>query len=107
MSENFISALSETAQKHKPNVSMTENGALGYRTTHNRLVDLNFQLSSMRNWDEDRIWKAFLLAYNENPLYSMLWLFFARDIRGGAGERRVFRTVFPRLAAENPSMAAV
>ena len=107
MSENFISALSETAQKHEPNVSVTENGALGYRTTHNRLVDLNFQLSSMRNWDEDRIWKAFLLAYNENPLYSMLWLFFARDIRGGAGERRVFRTVFPRLAAENPSMAAV
>lgn len=30
----------------------TENGAVGYRTSGKELLNLNFAVSSMRNWDE-------------------------------------------------------
>ncbi len=59
----------------------------------------------MRNWDDDKIWTEFLGSYNENPLLSIVWLFFARDVRGGNGERRTFRVIFNRLAHENPDLA--
>ena len=105
MSENFAQMLEKATKKLQPNVSVTENGATGYKTTGKNLLDLNFMLSSMRNMDENEIWDRFLLAYNENPTLAMLWLFFARDIRGGCGERRTFRVVFQRFCRENDAVA--
>ena len=102
---DFISALENTAEKLQPNVSVTENGAVGYSTTGKKLLDCNFMLSSMRNMDENIIWNMFLLAYNENPRLAMLWLFFARDCREGCGERRTFRIIFNRLCHENSKIA--
>ena len=102
---DFVSALKNEADQALPNVSVTENGAIGYKTTGKSLVDLNFMLSSMRNMSEDRIWTAFLTAYNENPSLAILWLFFARDIREGCGERRTFRVIFERFCRENPKTA--
>ena len=104
MQNNFIENMQNALRQLDPNVSVTENGATGYRTTGNALLDLNFSLSSMRNWPEDRIWKGFLKAYNENPALSVVWLFFARDIRGGCGERRMFRVILPELSFENPDL---
>lgn len=101
----FMDELQKEAVCVLPNISVTENGAIGYETSGDKLVDLNFMLSSMRNYSEDEIWSCFLAAYNENPTLSVLWLFFARDIRGGCGERRVFRAIFSRLAARNPYLA--
>ena len=37
---------------------LTENGAIGYRTSGKALLDLNFAVSSMRNWNEDEIVNA-------------------------------------------------
>lgn len=105
MHNSFIENMQKTADGMNPNVSVTENGAVGYETTGKALLDLNFKLSSMRNWTEDKIWNEFLHAYNENPVLSVVWLFFARDVRGGTGERRTFRVIFKRLAYENPELA--
>jgi len=102
---DFMSALKMEADHALPNVSVTENGAIGYKTTGKTLVDLNFALSSMRNMSDDAIWEKFLLAYNENPMLAILWLFFARDAREGCGERRTFRIIFERLSRENPDIA--
>ena len=102
---DFVSALENEANQWLPNVSVTENGAIGYKTTGKNLLDLNFMLSSMRNMKPDEIWKQFMLAYNENPMLSILWLFFARDVREGCGERRTFRIIFERLCRENPDIA--
>lgn len=102
---NFMSALKETADKTNPNVSITENGAVGYETTGKNLVDLNFALSSMRNMSEGAIWEKFILAYNEDPRLAILWLFLARDVRAGCGERRTFRVIFKRLCYENADLA--
>lgn len=101
----FMSEAQNIMKQIEPNVKQTENGALAYRTSGKALVDLNFKLSSMRNMSENEIWSNFLSAYNEDPSLAVLWLFFARDIREGCGERRTFRVIFQRLASENESLA--
>ena len=102
---DFVSALAERAYWLQPNVSVTENGAVGYKTTGKALLDCNFALSSMRNMSPDEIWKKFLPAYNENPTLAILWMFFARDAREGLGERRTFRVIFERFCNENSDAA--
>lgn len=79
-------------------VSYTENGGAGYATTGKALLDLNFAVSSFRNRSEQEIASAFAEAYHESPENAIVWLFFARDIRGGMGERRLFRTCMGFLA---------
>ena len=78
-------------KKELDNRSITENGAVGYRTSGHALLDLNYQVSSLRNADPVVIERLFEEAFHENPAYALKWLFFARDIRGGLGERRLFR----------------
>ena len=76
---------------------LTENGAIGYRTTGKNLLDLNFAVASLRNATENEILQKFIKAYYEDPKLAIKWLFFARDVRQGLGERRFFRTVFTYL----------
>jgi hypothetical protein len=57
--------------------------------------------SSLRGESEDEILKAFLNAYAENPTLALRWLFYARDIRGGMGERRIFRVILNNLVMTN------
>ena len=101
---DFMNALEKQANSDANNVSITENGAVGLKTTGSKLVDLNFMLSSMRNMDEDAIWAKFLEAYAENQKLAVIWLFFARDREQGVGERRTFRVIFEHLCNENPSL---
>ena len=102
---DFMSQVAAKAKDFDPNISVTENGAIGYRTSGKKLVDLNFMASSMRNMDDEQIWTRFLEAYNENSDLAVLWLFFCRDLRGGMGERRTFRVIFRRLCFENTALA--
>ena len=88
---NFMGMMSQTLA-NQPN-SVTENGALGHKTTGKALVDLNFAIASMRGKTDSEIVSAFLPAYAEDPVLAMKYLFFARDARGGLGERRFFRVV--------------
>ena len=86
---NFFDAVKKTALYDER--SVTENGAVGYKTSGHALLDLNFAVASLRSADEDKIRRMFRDAYNEDPETAVLWLFFARDVRGGLGERRLFR----------------
>lgn len=91
----FINSMEKQLNNEK---QLTENGAIGYRTSGKALLDLNFAVSSMRNWNEDEIAKFYTKAYYENPLLAVKWLFYLRDIRGnGMGERRTFRICFKWL----------
>ena len=87
------------------NLSRTENGALGYRTNGKELLDLNFAVSSLRRETPLKIQARFWKAYYEDPVLAVKWLFFARDIRGGMGERRLFRVLLSVLANEKPEVA--
>lgn len=79
------------------NLKSTENGAIGYKESGKALTDINYKVSSFRNSDEDEIIEAFDKAYYENRKLAVKWLFFARDIREGLGERRLFRICYKRL----------
>lgn len=83
--------------REKNQYSTTENGAIGYGTSNSALLDLNFAVSSLRNSSEEEILDLFDKAFLESPTYTTKWLFFARDIREGLGERRLFRICYKRL----------
>ena len=81
----------------------TENGADAKNTTDSALLDMFATIGSMRNRSEDEIIQKFELAFQEDPLGAMRCLFYARDIRGGLGERRVFRVLLPYVAEKHKS----
>ena len=91
--------LVEKELKKIDNTSITENGAIGYKTSNYALLDLNYAVSSLRHSNEEEIHLLFDEAFNENIEYALKWLFFTRDIREGLGERRLFRICYKRLAA--------
>lgn len=98
---NFTTAMANTLNEDY-NVCVTENGAVGYRTTGKALLDLNFSVASLRSSSEAEIVSKFVKAFFEDKMAAMKWLFFARDVRGGLGERRLFRTVMKYLADNLP-----
>lgn len=99
----FLDSLQD-ALSEPSNVSVTENGAVGYRTTEKALLDLNFAVSSLRNVSEEEIINRFVKAFYEDKRLAVKWLFFASDVRQGMGERRLFRVVFQYLAESHPEI---
>jgi hypothetical protein len=82
--------------------SYTENGMVTNSSTLNACVDLFFSIGAMRGQSKERLLINFSKAFNENPLTAMRILFWVRDVRGGAGERQIFRDIISYLA-ENHS----
>ena len=78
--------------------SHTENGMVTNSTSLNFCVDLFFQIGAMRGQDKSRLINAFTKAFGENPLTAMKLLFWARDVRGGAGERQIGKDIMSYLA---------
>lgn len=90
------------ALKEESNAALTENGAVTYASTLSDCLDLFATIGALRGASDDEICARFLDAYREDPDLAMKILFFARDIRGGLGERRVFRVLCRRLADYAP-----
>lgn len=86
--------------KRRANRTRTENGAATHATTASDCLDLFAAIGALRQAPEQEIIDRFVRAYAENPDLTMKLAFFARDVRGGLGERRVFRVVL-RWLAEN------
>lgn len=75
----------------RQNDSLTANGMMTNSTSLNSNVDLFFLAGASRNMSEKDIELLFQKAVVENPLVALKLMFWARDPRGGAGERRFFR----------------
>lgn len=88
--------------KNEANLTHTENGAVTYQSTQSECLDLFATIGALRRESDEEITNRFLRAYAENADLAMKTLFFARDIRGGIGERRVFRTILRWLAHNEP-----
>lgn len=88
--------------KKEANLTCTENGAVTYRSTQSECLDLFATIGALRGESDEEITGRFLRAYAENADLAMKILFFARDVRGGIGERRVFRTILRWLAENEP-----
>lgn len=88
--------------KKESNQTFTENGAVTYESTGSECLDLFSTIGALRHADDEEIIIRFTRAYTENPDIAMKLLFFARDIRGGLGERKVFRVIMNWLAVHEP-----
>lgn len=99
----FMNAVKQTLD-NEMNYNITENGAVGFRTTGKELLDLNFAVASLRKMSDEEVAKRFMKAFCENKMLAMKWLFYARDARQGIGERRLFRVVMKHLVESNPEM---
>lgn len=88
--------------KKQANITHTENGAVTYRSTNSHCLDLFASIGALRSAEDSEIVSRFLRAYTEDPDLATKCLFYARDVRGGLGERRVFRTILGWLANNAP-----
>ena len=89
--------------KTEANTAYTENGAVSNATTGSDCLDLFATIGALRRASDEEMITRFVRAYTENRDAAMKLLFFARDIRGGLGERRVFRVILRWLACNEPS----
>ena len=106
--------------------SYTANDGTAYRTSGSPLVDLNFSVPTLRQaavdfygkskhnshfYSTDRTMDAvealrlFITSYEEDPLYTMKWLMYARHIKLGLGERDLFRMMLTKIGDLHPEMA--
>ena len=106
--------------------SYTANDGTAYRTSSSTLVDLNFSVPALRQVAVDFYGKSkhnryfygahramdavealrlFITSYEEDPLYTMKWLMYARHIKLGLGERDVFRMMLTKIGDLHPEMA--
>jgi len=99
MTEKFVNAL-----KSEDNFTLTENGAIALKSTYNSLVDLFGQIGALRNRTEQEIETLFVKAFSEDKLLATKMAFYARNVRGGLGERRVFRIIIKFLAKLYPEI---
>ena len=83
--------------KEETKWTKTENGADCKNTTNDALLDFFATVGAMREWKDDKVIQNFELSFLENPLYTIKALFYARDIRGGLGERKVFRILIKHM----------
>lgn len=84
--------------KEEANRVYTENGAVTNESTGNFCLDLFATIGAIRRESDSEIESRFVKAYAENKDIATKILFFARDVRGGLGERRVFRVILKFLA---------
>ena len=99
---NFAEQLQETNNKAK---TLTENGAVAYETSGKHILDFSFKLSQYRGMSETEIKNDFAKVYFEDPLIATKFAFYIGDVRGGLGERKVFRACIDWLADNQPNIA--
>ena len=106
--------------------SYTANDGTAYYTSGSPLVDLNFSVPALRqvavnfygkskhdryfygayrSMDAVDALRLFITSYDEDPLYTMKWLMYARHIKLGLGERDVFRMMLTKIGDLHPEMA--
>lgn len=90
------------AAKEETKWTHTENGAVALNTTGNACLDLFGTIGSLRGADKYRAESLFDEAYREDPLFATKIAFYARDIREGLGERKVFRDIIRHMALHHP-----
>lgn len=84
----------------------TENGMVTNSSSLNACVDLFFTIGAMRGQDKKRLIANFSKAFNEDALTALRMLFWVRDVRGGAGERQIFRDIITYLVENHTEALA-
>jgi hypothetical protein len=90
----------KNAVQSTPTFTRTENGMKTLTSSLNALVDLFFTIGASRGKD---VTCQFERAYAQDRSLAMKLAFWTRDVRGGAGEREIFRSIIRHLEATHPS----
>lgn len=93
-----------TEFQKKTNVATTENGAPTLRTSNNPLVDF-FALAGATRGNPEMGLDLFKKAFAYDRLSAVRLLFYFRDVRGGQGERQLFRNCLQYLAENENEIA--
>src|SRR5690554_1114411 len=96
--------LIQSIEEYQNGNGSTFNGAKSNESSLNKCVDLFGQVGSMRARSDDEVIQLFIKAFSEDRLKAMKILFYIRDVRGGAGERKVFRTILKYLGDNYPDI---
>lgn len=95
----FLDALAQGT-----NTARTENNAITNRSTLDPVLDFFSRAGAMRG-REDMALELFNKAYAVDSRLAIKALFYLRDIRGGQGERSIFRHCLNVLATDHPATA--
>lgn len=85
-------------------LTTTTNGAITYGSTGEHLLDLQYNIPSLRA-NPHQFTTTFHKAYAENKSLAIRWLLYLRDIQHGCGERNSFRVLFTDFAMAYPEVA--
>ena len=88
--------------KSEQNYTVTENGAGALKSTMNACLDAFGSLGAMRFSADEDVLRTFINAFNEDRALAVKMAFYFRDIRGGQGTRKQFRTIMVWLANNYP-----
>lgn len=91
------------AVKSVPTITRTENGMKTFDSSKSNLVDLFFAIGASRGKD---LSTEFARALAQDETLALRLLMWARDVRGGAGEREVVRKILLNLEKTNPTALA-
>jgi len=89
------------AVQTQPAEARTENNMKALAHSGNALVDLFFKIGASRG---KNIVGDFERAFQEDSGLAMKIALWARDVRGGAGERQLFRDILLHLESQHPDM---
>lgn len=84
------------------NNALTENGAEAFESSLSATLDLFFKIGASRGHD---LSKQFLAAFKEDRDVALRILLWARDVRGGAGEREQYRNLLKSVIQRDPEVA--
>jgi len=89
---DFAKAVAQAQDDERKNgITLTENGAITNLSTGEYTLDLFFRGGAMRRAPESELRELFVRAFKESPELATRTALFLRDVRQGAGERRIFR----------------
>lgn len=99
---SFVEALIQTLQ----NNAQTLNGAKSNASTGSFLLDF-FSKGSANRENPEKANEMFVQALHEDEAHALKALFYLRDIRGGQGERKIFRHITQEMAKSDELRAAL
>lgn len=99
--KTFVELLMEAS-----NTTYTENGAVANKSTLDYVLDLFALGASSRALEKTERENLFRAAYAAAPELALRVLFWIGDVRGGAGERDMFKIGLSVLAEKDPAVAS-
>jgi hypothetical protein len=96
---NFANAV-----RNEQNYTLTENQAVALKSTGSNLLNLFSMIGAIRNKSYEEVSEMFQSALAEDKLLAVKMAFYARNVRGGLGERETFRRILCSLAISNPEI---